>query len=249
MFESPQLSLPFTLPPVEPRQRRVIALDNRVLAYELIRGKRRTMTITVEERGVTVRAPHKTAHRDIEGFIRSKARWLQRVYERLSRRPARAAWRHGERVPLLGADLLLAVSSGTSAVRRDGDTLFVSVADAHARQQIRAAVHAWAMPIARQEFGQRLAHFATKLGVPEPPFSVTDTSSRWGSCSPHCRIRLAWRLLHFPAQVIDYVVAHETAHLKHLDHSPRFWQAVESIYPTYRAAQALLRQRAHSIPE
>ena len=76
----------------------------------------------------------------------------------------------------------------------------------------------------------------------------SNASTRWGSCSSRSGIRLHWRLIHLPLGLIDYVVAHEVAHLVEMNHSPRFWSVVESLYPEHMAARKALRQAASSLP-
>jgi predicted metal-dependent hydrolase len=70
---------------------------------------------------------------------------------------------------------------------------------------------------------------------------LSSAATRWGSCTADGKIRLNWRLVHFPMSLIDYVVAHELAHLKEMNHSPRFWDTVESIFPEFREAREQLR--------
>ncbi|MEH6303933.1 DUF45 domain-containing protein, partial [Salmonella enterica subsp. enterica serovar London] len=72
------------------------------------------------------------------------------------------------------------------------------------------------------------------LGVRHSAYALSSAATRWGSCTADGKIRLNWRLVHFPLSLIDYVVAHELAHLKEMNHSPRFWDTVESIFPEFR---------------
>jgi hypothetical protein len=77
---------------------------------------------------------------------------------------------------------------------------------------------------------------------------LSSARTRWGSCSSRSGIRLHWRLIHLPPALIDYVVAHEVAHLLEMNHSPRFWAVVERLYPDWRAARADLRKAAAGLP-
>ncbi|HNB07544.1 MAG TPA: DUF45 domain-containing protein, partial [Thauera aminoaromatica] len=81
-----------------------------------------------------------------------------------------------------------------------------------------------------------------------PPVSLSSAATRWGSCSTRSGIRLHWRLIHLEPALIDYVVAHEVAHLAEMNHSPRFWAVVERLYPDWRAARAALRSAAATLP-
>jgi predicted metal-dependent hydrolase len=113
-------------------------------------------------------------------------------------------------------------------------------------QQIKDRVQGWLQGEAKRLFGERLAIYAEKLGVSYRAYALSSAATRWGSCSSDGKIRLNWRLIHFPLSIIDYVVAHELAHLREMNHSPRFWQTVESIFPEFREARQTLK---HHPPE
>jgi predicted metal-dependent hydrolase len=102
---------------------------------------------------------------------------------------------------------------------------------------------------ARALFAERLAHYAQQLALPVPPLALSAARTRWGSCSTRSGIRLNWRLIHFPREIVDYVVVHELAHLREMNHSPRFWAVVGQFYPNYRAARSELKRLAAHCPQ
>jgi predicted metal-dependent hydrolase len=79
-------------------------------------------------------------------------------------------------------------------------------------------------------------------------FALSSAGTRWGSCTVSGNIRLNWRLIHYALPLVDYVVAHELAHLREMNHSPAFWAIVESVYPDYDGARLALRKRSHEMP-
>ena len=101
---------------------------------------------------------------------------------------------------------------------------------------------------AREHFASRLAPLAAVIGVSVPALALSSARTRWGSCSTKSGIRLNWRLIHFPEAIIDYVVVHELAHLRHMNHGPRFWSLVDVGCPDYRAARVELQRLAAHIP-
>ncbi|RZJ10706.1 MAG: M48 family peptidase [Acidovorax sp.] len=107
--------------------------------------------------------------------------------------------------------------------------------------QIRDAVQAWLMRDARRHFTARLDHFAPLLGVRWASLRLSSAQTRWGSAKADGSIRLNWRLLHYRPAIIDYVVAHELAHLRVMDHSPRFWDTVATVVPDYAQLRSHLR--------
>ncbi len=90
----------------------------------------------------------------------------------------------------------------------------------------------------------RVEAFAAQLGRPVRKVVIRDQKRRWGSCSPDGTIRLNWRLLGFPENLVDYVCAHEAAHLVEANHSPAFWRTVERLMPDWRAHRAEMRRSA-----
>ena len=128
------------------------------------------------------------------------------------------------------------------ARRRPGErVLRLALAGNAGSTQVRDAAQAWLMRQARRIFTERLDHFAPRLGVRWNKLSLSNAATRWGSASIDGSVRLNWRLIHFALPTIDYVVAHELAHLRHMDHSPRFWDVVRSVLPDYEQARGSLK--------
>jgi len=96
--------------------------------------------------------------------------------------------------------------------------------------------------LARQELTRRARLCAGRIGKPIARIGVRDTRSRWGSCSSKGTLSFSWRLVLMPEAVIDYVVAHEVAHLVEMNHGPRFWQLVRSLVPDLAAPRAWLKR-------
>jgi len=94
---------------------------------------------------------------------------------------------------------------------------------------------------AKTLLSERLAQFHQRHGCAPTRWSLSSARTRWGSCSASGHVRLNWRLVHLPIELVDYVIAHELAHLSELNHSPRFWQRVEALYPSWREHRAALR--------
>ena len=106
----------------------------------------------------------------------------------------------------------------------------------------------WFCEQASEVFAARLDLYAERLGVRYASMALSSAGTRWGSCTVEGNIRLNWRLIHFALPLIDYVVAHELAHLLEMNHSARFWARVESVYPDYDGAKMALRKRSQELP-
>lgn len=249
--EAAPAALPDPGPSVDRSRVRTLALDSRVLEYRLKRSARRTIGFTIDGSGLSITAPRWVTLADIEAAIAEKQRWIfAKLAEWKTRTEQRALpqidWRDGAQLPYLGKTVTIALGAG--AVAFDADALRLSLplpAQADA-QQIKDRVQGWLQGEAKRIFGERLAVYADKLGVTYSVYALSSAATRWGSCSSDGKIRLNWRLIHFPMSIIDYVVAHELSHLREMNHSPAFWQTVESIFPEFREARHTLK---HHPPE
>jgi len=243
-----------------PRANREVTLGHARVAYEFARGRRRTIGFVVGAEGLSVRAPRWVALRDVDAALQEKADWIVRklaeARERHARlESARIDWKDGASFPFLGEPVVVrldprhafeGVGAVLDAAAHEGGprTLRLSLAHNADAAQIRDAAQAWLMRQARRIFAERLDHFAPRLGVDWNKLSLSNASTRWGSASADGAIRLNWRLIHFRLPVIDYVVAHELAHLRVMDHSPRFWDTVATVVPDYSALRRQLKDEA-----
>ena len=107
--------------------------------------------------------------------------------------------------------------------------------------RVRDAVQSWLQREARRVFAERAAHFAALLGVRVRRLSLSSAATRWGSANANGSVRLHWRLIQHPLATIDYVVAHELAHLREMNHSAQFWEVVRGVVPDFEAARSPLR--------
>jgi len=237
--------------PVNPRAQREMTLGAHRVAYELKRARRRSIGFVVGAEGLRVSAPRWLPQADIERALQHKSDWILRKLveqrERAARvQAARIEWRDGASLPYLGEPLLLRLDPASDAVSFDETTrvLHVGLPRNAGEEQIRETVQAWLQRRARAVFAPRCAHFAAALGVTMTRLSLSSAKTRWGSASADGSIRLHWRLVHFAPAIIDYVVAHELAHLREMNHSPAFWAVVGSVLPDYEQARSRLREES-----
>ncbi|MFM0438328.1 M48 family metallopeptidase [Paraburkholderia strydomiana] len=227
---------------------RSLVIGSRTLHYALKRSARRSIGFAIDSTGLTITAPRWVTLADIETAITEKQRWIfTKLIEWQTRVEQRALpkvdWKDGAEVPYLGQPVRVTLGSpqGTLAFSATDSALQVPLPLQADPQQIKDRVQGWLQNEAKRVFGERLAIYAEKLGVNYRAYALSSAATRWGSCSSDGKIRLNWRLIHFPLSIIDYVVAHELAHLREMNHSPRFWQTVESIFPEFREARQTLK--------
>ncbi|MCU0803609.1 MAG: M48 family metallopeptidase [Burkholderiales bacterium] len=247
-----QLQLDFMLavPPVADARHRYIQLEGRVVTYRLRRAQRRTIGLVVDRHGLTASAPHWVALAEIEAFIREKARWVTKKLDDHARRPAQPfEWRVGAILPVLGRPVSLALAPHAPATRLAGTRLEVALRQDAPVTAMRDSVVAFLRDHALSLLGERAALLAARAGRAAPAIRLSNARSQWGSCHHDGRVFLSWRLVHLDLHLVDYVVAHELAHLDEMNHSAKFWRAVERLFPNWRAARRELRERERTLPE
>jgi predicted metal-dependent hydrolase len=238
-----------------PSGTRHVLLDGRRVPYALRRARRRSIGFAIGPEGLAVSAPRWVGVAEVEQALQAKAGWILRKlaeqHERAQRlQAARVDWREGVTLPFLGEPVVLVLDPRTSgAVLREGEdtlpgvprlALHLGLPQAAAPAQIRDAVQSWLQRQARRIFEERCALLAPRLGVRVTRLSLSSAGTRWGSASSGGAIRLNWRLVHFGMPVIDYVVTHELAHLREMNHSPAFWAVVRQALPGFEQARAEL---------
>lgn len=237
----------FHLPPAAPPPKtRHLMVGSRIVEYRLAYGRRR-LSMTVDERGLRVGAPNRATLAEIEGFVRQHSDWLlDKLDAHADRRSQRQTSLHdGAAIPLLGGAATVRVVAGANRVGWEGDHLILA---ARPGADLGSLARRGLQRRAGDLFAERLALFAARMGRPLPPLRLSAARTRWGSCSRASGIRLNWRLIHLPLELVDYVICHELAHLVEMNHSPRFWAVVENLYPDWRAARRALKSHSASLP-
>jgi predicted metal-dependent hydrolase len=248
LFDLPLfVAKPPTKPQAPGETMRLVPLAGGALPYRLVRRKRRTIALTVDHDGITAAAPRWVSVGDIEAFIRIKEAWLRkRLAETVQ--PQHFEWRAGANLAWLGGELTLVPDPAATMPCRDGDKLRVALPADAAPELWRETVLAWIRAEALALFRERAARYAPLLGVAVPHIRLSNSKSQWGSCSANGRVLLCWRLTHLPLALVDYVVAHELAHLLQLNHSSRFWALVAKLCPDYAQARKELNKLGRSLP-
>jgi predicted metal-dependent hydrolase len=221
------------------------------IPYRIRRSPRaRSARILVDGEGVEVVVPRRFPLRDVEPLVREKHAWIERTLDRMEAArqdfpPPRVE--HGGDVPYLGERLGLGVveehGRTRSRVTRHGGTLRVALGEG----SLRDALESWYRRRARVEVGARLDAAVARAGTKYTRLSIRGQRTRWASCSSSGAMSFNYCLLLAPAEILDYVVEHEVAHLEVADHSRRFWTLLASRYPECREREAWLRRHGHAL--
>jgi predicted metal-dependent hydrolase len=197
------------------------------------RARRVSLRVSRLDGAVTLTLPPRMREAEAMAFLQGQEGWLRRA---LARRTVVQAVAIGATIPVEGRHLTLSPGPGR-AVRPEGDALLIPGNPAQAAP--RAA--AWLKALARDRLAAASDRHASALGRRYSTLTLRDTRSRWGSCTAAGGLMYSWRLVMAPPQVLDYVAAHEVAHLAEMNHSPAFWAVVARLYPAHAAARAWLK--------
>lgn len=199
------------------------------------RAKQILLRIDAASGGVVLVLPRRASLAEGLRFARSKDRWVARRLENL---PPPVPFADGATIPLLGRMCEIVWSPGDS---RTIELVGGRIDTGGPPETLPRRIEAWLRRLARARIEARAGAMARGIGARLGRIAIRDTSSRWGSCSQAGNLNFSWRLVLAPTWVLDYVVAHEVAHLKQLNHGKRFWRLVDEMVGDPQAARAWLR--------
>lgn len=212
--------------PQSPLKERTVEIDGRMVPLRVRTSPRaRNLLLSVNPADDTVDLVLPRGTPLFEGlrFVESRSRWLAR---RIRALPKRIPFADGEKIPLLGSLKHIRHRPDLrGGVWVDGGEILVTGGKEHVERRIAD----WLRRTAKEELGARAHNKAQELGRQVARITVRDTRSRWGSCSGTGSLSFSWRLVLAPLFVLDYVVAHEVAHLVEMNHSRRFWNVVGEL--------------------
>ncbi len=232
--------------PVPPAvEQRSLQLSDKHVSYTLKRsGKRRSIGLRIDERGLTVSMPLCASEQWLHSVLQDKASWvLDKLESWQVAGVIPVVWQDGASIPFRGEVFTLRVVPDLFGAppRLQGENLVLQLHRAITEQRIEKLVSQWYREQALQVFEECVAHFAPLMGVSPRVIRVSSARTQWGSCSARGVVSLNWHLVKLSLPLIDYVVIHELAHLKEMNHSAAFWRVVESACPDYRELRRQLR--------
>ncbi len=224
--------------------RKLTLPNGSTISYQLERRSRRTIGLKISPEGLTVHAPKLLLVRQIESLLKEKSRWIQQKLEKQATQYIPPIeWKNNAALLYLGNDIHLQIedSARNQQAKLTEHTLLLRLND-QSTEMVQRKTMQWYQKQALPDFQKRITLFASRLGVPTPPIRLSNAKTRWGSCNSRGEIRLSWRLIQAPPAMINYVVCHELAHLKEMNHSPRFYAVLASLMPEHRQVEKALDQ-------
>lgn len=221
-----------------------LPLDGQSIRLCLVANPRaRRYVLRLREDGVArVTIPRGGSAAEARRFVERNEGWLKRQLLRHQSQEALRTWTTGTEILVRGERVRLEPAAGTGTVSLlAGNEVFRYAAGAG---DLRPQIEKQLRGLAGQELPARVLELAGLHGFEVRRVSVRNQRTRWGSCSRRGTISLNWRLVQAPVFVRDYIILHELAHLRHMNHSVRFWREVERLCPTYAEAETWLKQNA-----
>lgn len=223
----------------------LLKIDGRLLEVRVRlnpRARRMIVKVNPATGEISVTAPSKRGLAHALDFARGEKDWIA---GQLAKAPGPVLMAPGAEVPFRGKlhEIRSQQARGPAPVWREAGVIWVSGDAAHAPRRVVDFLKSEA----RKEFETRALFHAGRLGVKPSRITVRDTASRWGSCSSARSLSFSWRLILAPDFVLDYVVAHEVAHLREMNHSPRFWAHVKSLIADKSVAQTWLHANGREL--
>lgn len=213
----------------------VLEIGHPPIAITLRRKRNaRRLTLRLAADGVYLTVPNRTPIREARAFAVKQESWLR---TKLADRPDRHIVREHKTLPIEGEERTIEQGRGRIP-QLEGDTLFVpGPAEKHP-----AKIKTFLKERARIRLTEASDKYSQQVGRSYGKISLRDTRSRWGSCTSEGNLMYSWRLVMAPPLVLDYVAAHEVAHLIEMNHSPQYWAVVARMMPDYSKHRAWLRQ-------
>jgi predicted metal-dependent hydrolase len=205
------------------------------------RARKLTITVDHTQRQVRLVLPRRVSLKEGIAFCRKNADWIQ---NRLAALPSRVPFAHGSLLPLLGeAHRIHHVPEARRGVWREAGAVWVS----GQAEFLERRVTAFLRELAEKTVGPMVRDKAQAVERRVGRVTLRESRTRWGSCSPSGDLSFCWRLIFAPAQVLDYVVAHEVAHLVHLNHSERFWKLCAQLTPEVQGPRRWLMRHGQTL--
>ncbi len=217
----------------------------RVALKRLTSARRFTLRVRGATRDVVLTMPARSSLKSAREFAERHAAWIG---ARLARLPRPAPFEHLAKTPLRGVDHTIVHRPGARGVvwvetNEKGSMICVAGERAHVARRVGDFLKREAL----KDIEAAVGRHAKAIGVRPQRISVRDTVSRWGSCSSAGRLNFSWRLILAPPFVLDYLAAHEVAHMVHMNHSPKFWAVVGRASPDVKRAEAWLKAHGPSL--
>jgi len=218
--------------------------DGQTISYQLDLRVRKTIGLKITSQGLVVHAPKRISASQLQQVLLQKASWIQqKLALRENHQVSPMQWVDGEPLMFMGQDIVLSLQQHATnkAVILQGNQLLVRSPQIDQQAFVARKVLQWFAQQALPDFTRRVELIAAQMGEKVTGVALSNARSRWGSCNSRKQIRLNWRLIQAPPHIIQYVICHEMAHLKEMNHSAKFYAVQASLFPNHVQAEKELK--------
>ncbi|MDR0963482.1 MAG: M48 family metallopeptidase [Clostridium sp.] len=211
------------------------------ITYTVTRQKRKTIALYVRDDKLEVRAPYQMKQTEIDEFIERKRTWIEKTLARVKEQKQHKLEfeiHYGSRIPYRGQEYLVNGVTGWKAYFDNGFYVPLTLTP----EDIKHTCIQLYRRLAKRDLTKKAIAYAKIMDVNPASLKINGAKTRWGSCSAKRSLNFSWRLMMADDDVIDYVVVHELAHLKEMNHSPQFWAVVGSVLPDYEQREGKLKE-------
>jgi predicted metal-dependent hydrolase len=236
----------FGKPAPDPSQTTIFEISHngeiyKILLKPLASARRYTLRVRAARQDIILTMPARGSLKEARSFTERHAAWIG---ARINRLPDQIAFVPGAILPLRGHLHEIThrpAQRGTVWLEPNGDGTAIYLCVNGSEPHIPRRIKDYLISEARRDFEAAVLRHSGNLGLPARKITLRDTTSRWGSCSASGSLNFSWRLIMAPGYVLDYLAAHEVAHLRHLNHSPAFWRVLGTLSPDVSRAESWLK--------
>lgn len=207
--------------------------------YTILKSpKRRTISVTVSQKGITVRAPIAVSEAKIQTFLQEKQNWILKQTDRFQRETElQSEYENYQKTMIFGTIYRLKPYAGTKTVITDDAVLF-----SQKTKKMNDTMRKFLCALTEEYLRENLYWYQQQTGAKPSQVKLTSAKGKWGSCDSKGLIRLNYHIAMLPSELIEYVVIHELCHLTQLNHSAKFWNYVSQFYPEYKKARKEIKK-------
>ncbi|MHB8124561.1 MAG: M48 family metallopeptidase [Desulfitobacteriaceae bacterium] len=235
-----------------------IIMGDTVIPFEIrVSTRAQRIIISLNKGQVKVSAPKGVTERQVERFVLAKQEWIYKhwqQYQEQQMHQARKEYKSGQEFPYCGRKLTICVEEykrKTIGVELNQDILWIYLPEITPLEKrsgyIKEALIYWYKTQAKKLFQDKLDYYAMIMGVEYKMLRIKEQKTKWGSCSAQGNINLNWKVIMAPELVINYLIIHELAHLKYLNHSRNFWDFVTNFMVDYKQGKKWLRDHGRDL--
>jgi predicted metal-dependent hydrolase len=213
-----------------------LIIKNKTIEYTLLRKNIKNLTMRISEKGLIVSAPFRATESYIENVLDTKSSWIEKKLDLIPSQLADKDLSNIDHIFIFNEPYQVCFEGSRSYIDFDNKKIFIKIRGNKKNNLIKKLKE-----FAMYYFEIRVDELSERVDKKIASISLTNAKSKWGSCSPHGHIKLNWRLIQAPKEIIDYVICHELAHLTHMNHSKKFWMLVQSIFPDYKTQERSLK--------